>query len=78
MGHRRARTMSTRFKNCLVTSTIGQREEINNDIKYRTGIFYPKIDSILVEINDHFSKTNMEIVCSISSLPPDNPTFLEV
>ncbi len=46
--------MSTRFKNCLVTSTIGQREEIDNDIKYRTGIFYPEIDSILVEINDYF------------------------
>ncbi len=70
--------MSTRFKNYLVTSTIGQHEEIDNDIKYRTGIFYPEIDSILVEINDYFSKTNMEILCSMSSLPPDNPTFLEV
>ncbi len=78
MGHRRARTISTRFKNCLVTSTIEQREEIDNDIKYRTGIFYPEIDSILVEINDHFSKTNIEILRSISSLPLDNPTFLEV
>ncbi|CAF3472113.1 unnamed protein product [Rotaria socialis] len=75
---RRQRTISTRFKNCSVTSTIGQREEIDNDSKYRDFIFYPVIDSILVEMNDRFSKSNMEILRGISSLSPDSSTFLEV
>ncbi|CAF1565842.1 unnamed protein product [Rotaria magnacalcarata] len=75
---RRQRTISTRFKNCSVTSTIGQREEIDNDSKYRDFIFYPVIDSILVEMNDRFSKSNMEILRGISSLSLDSSTFLEV
>ncbi len=73
--HRRARIISTRFKNCLVASIIGQHEEIDNEIKYRTCIFYLVFDSIFVEMSDHFSKTNMEILRGISSLSPDNPTF---
>ncbi|CAF4122768.1 unnamed protein product, partial [Rotaria magnacalcarata] len=74
---RRQTTISTRFKNCSVTSTIGQREKIDNDSKYRDFIFYPVIDSILVEMDDRFSKSNMEILRGISSLSPDSSTFLE-
>jgi hypothetical protein len=48
---RRQRTVSTRFKNCSVTSTIRQCEEIDNESKYTDFVFYPVIDSILVEMN---------------------------
>lgn len=75
---RRLKTTSTRFSNCFITSTIGQREEFNNKDKYRTFTFYPIIDSILIEMKDRFSKTNMEILRSISSLSPDSQTFLEI
>ena len=78
MKERRTRTTSTRFKNCLITSTIGQREEIDSKNKYRIFIVYPVIDSILLEMNDRFSKTNMEILRGISSLSPDSSTFLEI
>ncbi|CAF2014759.1 unnamed protein product, partial [Rotaria magnacalcarata] len=43
-------TISTRFKNCSVTSTIGQCEEIDNENEYKDFDFYPIIDSILVEM----------------------------
>ncbi|CAM4819981.1 unnamed protein product [Rotaria magnacalcarata] len=78
MKERRARKTSTRFNNCLITCTIGQREEINNKNKYRIFVFYPVIDSILIEINDRFSKTNMDILRSVSSLSPDSSKFLEI
>ncbi|CAM4767542.1 unnamed protein product [Rotaria magnacalcarata] len=35
-------TISTRFKNCSVTSTIGQCEEIDNESEYTDFDFYPK------------------------------------
>jgi len=62
----------------LITSTIGQREEIDSKNKYRIFIVYPVIDSILLEMNDRFSKTNMEILRGISSLSPHSSTFLEI
>lgn len=78
LKERRLKSTSTRFANCFITSTIGQREEIDNKNKYRISTFYPVIDSILIEMKDRFSKTNMEILRSISSLSPDSPTFLEI
>ncbi len=78
MRQRRTKTTSTRFKNCLITSTIGQREEVDSKNQYRIFIFYPVIDSILIEMNDRFSKTNMEILRGISSLSPHSSTFLEI
>ena len=76
--NRRSRTISTRFKDCLVTSTIGQCADMNNEDQYKTHIFYPIIDSILIEMNDRFSKTNIEILRGIAALLPDNQTFLDV
>ena len=78
MKERRTRKTSTRFKNCLITCTIRQREEIDNKNKCRIFVFYPVIDSILIEINDRFSKTNMDILHGVSSLSPDSSTFLEI
>jgi len=66
------------LKDYSITSTIGQRQEIDNENQYRDFVFYPVIDSILFEMNDRFSKTNMEILRGISSLSPDSRTFLEV
>lgn len=65
---RRKTTIATRFKDCLVTGTLGQREVIGSEGEYRSRIFYPVIDSILVQMNDHFLKSNVEILCSICSL----------
>ncbi|CAF1918351.1 unnamed protein product [Rotaria magnacalcarata] len=39
-------TISTRFKNCSVTSTIGQCEEIDNENEYKDFDFYPLSNEI--------------------------------
>jgi hypothetical protein len=76
--HRRAKTVSTRFKDCIVMSTIGQREDISDKSEFKDRIFYPVIDSILIEMNDRFSNDNLAILRGVSSLSPDSATFLEV
>ena len=53
---RRTKTISTRFKDVFITSSVGQRDVINNEDKYRTDLYYPRIDSMLIELNDHFSQ----------------------
>lgn len=76
--HRRAKTVSIRFKDCIVMSTTGQREDISDKNEFKHRVFYPLIDSILIEMNDRFSKSNLEILRGIASLSPDSATFLEV
>ncbi|CAF3976119.1 unnamed protein product [Rotaria sp. Silwood2] len=75
---KRLKTTSTRFKDFLVTSTIGERENIDTQSKYRTFIFYPVIDSILVEMRYRFSTTNIDILRGVSSLSPEAATFLKL
>ena len=78
MRARRAIKPTSRFKNCSITTTIG-REEIGGKSKYRISIFYPVIDSVLLEMNNRFSKTNVEILRAISSLlSTDSSIFLEI
>lgn len=74
---RRIKTVSSRFKDAFVTSTIGQRDSLNNESNYRINLFYPIIDAALIELNDRFSAHNMEILISMSALCPDSENFLQ-
>lgn len=78
MRPRRTISMSSRFRDCIVSSTIGQRELIDTLSKYRTSIYYPVIDCILIEMKDRFSNTNIEFLRGISSLSPGSSNFLDV
>ena len=75
---KRLKTTSTRLKNFLVMSTIDERESIDTQSKYRTSIFYPVIDSILIEMRHRFSTTKIDILSGVSSLSPEAPTFLKL
>ncbi|CAF3969951.1 unnamed protein product, partial [Rotaria sordida] len=74
---RRIKTISSRFKNVFVFSTIGQRDNLNNENNYRINLFYPIVDAVLIELNDRFSDHNLEILIGISALCPDNENFLQ-
>lgn len=78
MKQKRIKKTSTKLNDSLITCTIGQREENYDKDKYKTLVFYPIIDSILLEMNDRFSTTNMEILRGISALSPESSTFLEI
>ena len=75
MKETRIRT-STSFKNCLITCTIGQGEETDGKNKHTIVIFYPVIDSILLEMNNYFPTTNIETLRDISSLSRGSSTIL--
>ncbi|CAF1525076.1 unnamed protein product [Adineta ricciae] len=78
MNQRRIKQIFTRLNQSLITYTIGQREEGNDKNKYKVLVFYPIIDSILLEMNNRFFSTNIEIIRGISSLSPDSSTFLDI
>ncbi|CAF2773271.1 unnamed protein product [Rotaria sp. Silwood2] len=74
----RVRTIPARFSNSIITSTIGHRDDDNNDEhRFRTSIFYPLIDSILIELNDRFSNINLDLLKSLAAMYPDSEQFLE-
>ena len=68
--------LSIRFKNSVVNSTIGQRDDNQNEQFYRTCLYYQLIDNILIELKDRFSLKNLQFLCGISSLTPDSDAFL--
>ena len=51
--------------------TISQRVYLNNEDNYRTNLFYPMIDAVLIGLNDHFFVHNV-------ALCPDSDTFLDI
>ncbi len=44
----------------------------------RLTMYFPTIDSILIELNERFSCHNLEIAKSIVSLSPVNEKFLDI
>ncbi|CAF5141682.1 unnamed protein product [Rotaria sp. Silwood1] len=74
----RTRTIPARFANPIITSTVGHRDDDGNDeYRIRTSIYYPLIDAILIELNDRFSNSNLNLLTSLSSLYPESENFLE-
>jgi hypothetical protein len=73
----RKRVVSIRYKDCVIESTIGQRDNNENKQYYRTCIYYQLIDNILIELEDRFSSNNLQLLSSISSLCPTSDTFLD-
>jgi len=74
--HRRPNVIPTRFKDAFITSTMGHRQEIINEVDYLNNIYYPLIDAILVEMRDRFSPSNIALLSSVSSISPQSKHFL--
>ena len=76
--NRRGRVIPSHFADSIITTTVGHRNgDINDEHWFRTSIFYPLIDSILVELNDRFSNTNLDLLRSLAVMYPENEQFLE-
>ncbi|CAF1593070.1 unnamed protein product, partial [Didymodactylos carnosus] len=75
---RRQKTIPARFKHCVVTTTVGHRNYNNTEENFRVTMYFPTIDSILVELNERFSRHNLQIANSITSLSPINEKFLDI
>ncbi|CAF1366267.1 unnamed protein product [Rotaria sordida] len=74
---RRQKKVPARFNDSIVTSTTGHRYYADNEQQYCTTLYFPLIDSVLIELNHRFSRETMEVLTSISSLCPKNEKFLD-
>jgi len=75
---RRQTTIPDRFKDSIITSTIGQRDRAETEETFRQIIYYSAVDCILIELNDRFSDESMALSKSISALNPESLTFLNL
>ena len=75
---RRVRNIPSRFQNVFITSAIGHRADLKTEDDYRANLYYPIIDSILLELKDRFSDDNILILNGISALCPENDNFLHI
>jgi hypothetical protein len=62
----------------IVTTTVGHRNYNTTEEDLRTTMYFPTIDSILIESNERFSYHTLEIANIIASLSPINEKFLDI
>ncbi|CAF3940858.1 unnamed protein product, partial [Rotaria sp. Silwood1] len=66
----------TRFKDCFINSTVGQREMLSTSTDFMNKIYFPLIDCMLVELNDRFSSKTLALMKSMSTVYPESENFL--
>ena len=71
-------TVPSRFKDCVINSTLGQREKFSCRRDFMDRIYISLIDSILVELNDRFSSKTLSLMKSVSCVYPESANFLNV
>ncbi len=75
---RRTTVIPARFRECIISSTLGQREILTTSIDFRDKIYYPLIDCILIELTDRFSAKTLSLLKSISTVYPESENFLNI
>ena len=74
---RRIKSIPSRFRDVVISFTMGHREHDNSEEHYRTNLFYPLLDSILAELKDRFSEKCIDALNGINALSPASDSFLE-
>ena len=74
---RRVQSVPSRFRDVIMTSTVGHRDHLDGEVKYRANLFFPLVDSMLVELNDRFSEKCIAVLNGINGLCPESENFLQ-
>ena len=69
-------TIPARFQECIIESTIGQRETLSSSTDFMNRIYFALIDCMLVELNNRFSAKTLSLMKSISTVYPESENFL--
>lgn len=70
-------TQTTRaLDDSFVTSTLGQRSQVDSKDAFRRRIFLPIMDSLISEMEKRFSKSSIQIMKGIQGLNPASDVFL--
>ncbi|CAF3808597.1 unnamed protein product, partial [Rotaria sp. Silwood1] len=75
--HRKTKIPS-RFNDCFINSTVGQRETLSTSTDFMNQIYFPLIDSMLVILNDRFSLKTLSFMNSIATVYPESKNFLSI
>ncbi|KAF3837947.1 hypothetical protein F7725_009715, partial [Dissostichus mawsoni] len=74
---KRATQTASRLDDGVVTSTLGQRTQVDSKEAFRVNIFLPIINSMIGEMEKRFSKSNCSIMEGIQALNPSSSNFLK-
>ena len=75
---RRQRQAPRRFEDGIICQSIGARDILSSSQHYKVNVYFPVLDSILLELKNRFSHNNIEIMKGISSINPQSRKFFDV
>ena len=75
---RRQSSLTDRFQDFVVYSTVGSRENPTTSDDMKRLILFPILDKLSCEFNERFNSSNMDIMRSLSALDPRSNNFLNV
>ena len=74
---KRQRRLPSRFEEGIVLKSVGSRENISTGDGYKVNIYFPVLDSFLVELKERFNSQNGEIMKAIQACSPQSSSFLD-
>ena len=74
---RRQRQAPRHFENGIVCQSIRATDILSSSQHHKVNIYFPVLDSILMELRNHFSHNNIEIMKAISSINTQSKAFLD-
>ena len=73
----RQRKIPRHFDDGIVYQSIGARDTLPTSQNYKVVLYFPVLDSLLLELRDRFSHKNIKLMKAISSINPQSNTFLD-
>ena len=65
------------FEDVIIYQSTGARGILSSSQHYKVNLYFPILDSVLLELRNQFSHNNIEIMKAISSINPQSKKFLD-
>ena len=74
---RRQKRLPSRFEEGVILESVGSRESTSTSDDYKITVYFPVLDSFLVELKEQFNSQNVEIMKAIQACSPQSSSFLD-
>ena len=74
---KRQKRIPQRYEECFVLESTGSRQNLSTGEDYKLNVYYPVLDSFLMELKQRFTSRNIEIMKAIQACSPLSSTFLD-
>ena len=68
----------SRLHDGIIMETTGVRSRILNGDNYKVTLYFPVLDTMILEFQNRFENKNLELMKGTQSCHPDSPHFLEI